>query len=196
MRAEGTGLGSGLSDLQKDSFLQVIRYDATNLQETLTNDLLTPLQQFNYPKYRAHKFFLRLATESAVPLDKLQALQAIWAMGGKIRTSDAMAMVGCGAAMVVGGEEGLDELSIEGASVVAALLGVMYAAASLPPRLPGARPSRASPPRTTVWRRNLSASTACASPTRRSSPEGVAAAAAISASAKPSTKNRLSTAAL
>jgi anthranilate phosphoribosyltransferase len=34
---------------------------------------------------------------------------------------DAMAMVGCGAAMVVGGEEGLDELSIEGPSVVAAL---------------------------------------------------------------------------
>jgi anthranilate phosphoribosyltransferase len=34
---------------------------------------------------------------------------------------DAMGLVGCGAAMVVGGEEGLDELSIEGPSVVAAL---------------------------------------------------------------------------
>jgi anthranilate phosphoribosyltransferase len=34
---------------------------------------------------------------------------------------DAMALVGCGAAMVVGGEEGLDELSIDGPSVVAAL---------------------------------------------------------------------------
>lgn len=34
---------------------------------------------------------------------------------------DAMALVGCGGAIVVGGEEGLDELSIEGASVVAAL---------------------------------------------------------------------------
>lgn len=34
---------------------------------------------------------------------------------------DAMAMVGCGAAMVVGGEEGLDELSIDGPSVVATL---------------------------------------------------------------------------
>jgi anthranilate phosphoribosyltransferase len=34
---------------------------------------------------------------------------------------DALALVGCGAAMVVGGEEGLDELSIDGASVVATL---------------------------------------------------------------------------
>ncbi|MET1756593.1 anthranilate phosphoribosyltransferase [Novosphingobium sp. RD2P27] len=34
---------------------------------------------------------------------------------------DAMAMVGCGAAMVVGGEEGLDELSIDGPSVVATI---------------------------------------------------------------------------
>jgi len=34
---------------------------------------------------------------------------------------DAMALVGAGAAMVVGGEEGLDELSIDGPSVVAAL---------------------------------------------------------------------------
>lgn len=34
---------------------------------------------------------------------------------------DAMALVGTGSAIVVGGEEGLDELSIDGASVVAAL---------------------------------------------------------------------------
>jgi len=34
---------------------------------------------------------------------------------------DAMALVGCGAAIVVGGEEGLDELSIEGPSVVASI---------------------------------------------------------------------------
>jgi anthranilate phosphoribosyltransferase len=34
---------------------------------------------------------------------------------------DAMAMVGIGAAIVVGGEEGLDELSIEGPSVIASL---------------------------------------------------------------------------
>lgn len=34
---------------------------------------------------------------------------------------DAMAMVGTGAAIVVGGEEGLDELSIEGPSIVASL---------------------------------------------------------------------------
>ena len=34
---------------------------------------------------------------------------------------DAMALVGAGAAIVVGGEEGLDELSIEGASVLASI---------------------------------------------------------------------------
>lgn len=34
---------------------------------------------------------------------------------------DALALVGCGAAIVVGGEEGLDELSIEGPSVVASI---------------------------------------------------------------------------
>lgn len=94
MRADATGMGSGLSDLQKDSFLQIVRYDATNLEETLTTDLVQPLLLFNFPKYRNTRFFLKIATESSVPAEKLQALQMAWSMGAKIRTQDVLDMVG------------------------------------------------------------------------------------------------------
>ncbi len=47
--AKGAGLGSGISDFLEGNQGRRIRYDAINLQETLTSDLVAVLQRYNCP---------------------------------------------------------------------------------------------------------------------------------------------------
>lgn len=101
MRSDSTGLGSGLSDLHKESFLQIVEYDAASLDETLTKDLVRMYVMFNYPSYRNVNFRFRSHTEKSVPLEKLQSIQAAWSMGAKVKASDVMDLVG----MTVAGED-------------------------------------------------------------------------------------------
>ena len=101
MRDGGGGLGTGTADLHKESFLQIIEYDAHALDETLTQDLVRMYVLFNYPSYRHINFKFKSHTEKAVPLEKLQSIQAAWSMGAKVKAADVMDLVG----MTVAGEE-------------------------------------------------------------------------------------------
>ena len=101
MRDGGGGLGTGTADLHKESFLQIIEYDAHALDETLTQDLVRMYVMFNYPSYRHVNFKFKSHTEKAVPLEKLQSIQAAWSMGAKVKAADVMDLVG----MTVAGEE-------------------------------------------------------------------------------------------
>ena len=74
----------GISDLHRDSFLQIVKYDSLGVEETVTNDLIRMLLMFNFPSYKNVNFKFKLNTEETVPLEKLQALQAAWSMGAKI----------------------------------------------------------------------------------------------------------------
>ena len=47
--AQGTGLGSGVADLHADTKYKIVRFDAQNLEETLTTDLVEPLKKWNIP---------------------------------------------------------------------------------------------------------------------------------------------------
>lgn len=84
----GTGMNSGVADLQKDSLFHIVRYDAVNLEETLTRELLLPNRDFNFPKYRNADFWFRISTKVAAPEQELQALQQLWTMGAEIKISD------------------------------------------------------------------------------------------------------------
>ena len=93
-KAQATGLGSGLSDLHMDSLKQIVKYDAVNLEETLTTDLLKPLIKFNMPRYSNHDFWVRISTEAAIPKEELEAIQMAYKMGAKIKTEDLLDRIG------------------------------------------------------------------------------------------------------
>lgn len=95
--AKATGMGSGVAGLQKNTLADIISYDATGLEETLTAELLTPLRDFNMPEMREVDFRFRIDTESSDPLKDLQGLRQAWEMGAKIREQDVHDIIGTSA---------------------------------------------------------------------------------------------------
>jgi phage gp29-like protein len=89
-----TGLGSGVADLHMESFLQIIKYDARKLEETITREVIEPLKRFNFPWARDIPVWFRIDTESTEPERKLQAVKNAWEMGAKIKASDVMSLIG------------------------------------------------------------------------------------------------------
>ena len=93
-KPDATGLGSGVANLQESSLMQIAKFDAVNLEETLTKELLLPLQLYNFPQYRNAEFQVRLSTNSAAPGERLAAIEKAYQMGAKIRTGDVMDLIG------------------------------------------------------------------------------------------------------
>lgn len=89
-KPDATGMGSGLADLQKDTLFQIARYDAVNLEETITSELLLPLRDFNFPKLRNVDFFFKISTKVSAPEQELQAIYQAWNMGAEIKATDLM----------------------------------------------------------------------------------------------------------
>ena len=92
--ADATGMGSGVADAHLATFADIIGYDAHNLEETLTEDFLRPMQIWNFP--RSHDIYMRFVidTESDNPDKKLQAMKNAWDMGMRLKASDVADMVG------------------------------------------------------------------------------------------------------
>jgi hypothetical protein len=113
--AEATGMGSGVADAHLATFHDIVRFDGLNLEETITTDLLRPLQQWNFPG--TDDVFLRFVidTESPDAQERIASYQAAWAMGVKIRTEDIYDALG--ASPPVDGEEFLDNPGLESARI-------------------------------------------------------------------------------
>jgi len=94
MRSEATGLGSGVADLHRDSFLQVITYDAMNLEETLTNQVVNQLLAFNFPKFREHNFQFKFKVQDPKVEEILSGYRQAWEMGLKLKATDVMQAIG------------------------------------------------------------------------------------------------------
>lgn len=92
--SSGTGLGSNLADVHLATFLQIIKYDATNLEETLTTDLLEPMIRFNFPWAIGLPFRVRIDTESENSHEKLEAFEKAYNMGLKLRAQDIYDIIG------------------------------------------------------------------------------------------------------
>jgi phage gp29-like protein len=92
--AEATGLGSGVAELHLDTLMQIIRYDAQNLEETLTFELLRQIQTFNFPKSAGIHLTFRVDTESPDVEKKLEAWARAYEMGCRLRERDVMDMIG------------------------------------------------------------------------------------------------------
>jgi len=92
--AHATGLGSNLASIHLDTFLQIVRYDAGNLQETLTEQLLWRLIHWNWPGLDHRLFRFCIETDRPDVGQRLEALQRAFQMGLKIRTADLRELLG------------------------------------------------------------------------------------------------------
>ena len=131
--AHATGLGSNLASIHLDTFLQIVKYDAQNLAETLTTELVARLVKWNYPWIEDCPLRLVIETEKPDTLDRLQAIQAAYQMGLGIRARDVRDLLGLAepteADEVLSldrgqrGQGGQGEADGDAAGVLAALLG-------------------------------------------------------------------------
>lgn len=92
--AESTGLGSNLASIHLDTYLQIVKYDAINLQETLTTDLVDPLKKLNFPKFADTPIKFVIDTESPDVEGKLAAWRQAFEMGCKLKERDVMDLIG------------------------------------------------------------------------------------------------------
>lgn len=92
--ADATGLGSGVADIHLGTFLDIIKYDATNLQETITDDLVEPLKRWNFAGAANTLVRFIVDTESQDSEREMLAFKSAWEMGAKLKTADVMAAIG------------------------------------------------------------------------------------------------------
>lgn len=86
--AEATGMGSGVADAHLATFADIVAYDARNLEESITEEFLRPLQLWNFPW--SEGVWMRFVIDTEAPnIDaRLKALKAAWDMGMAIKESD------------------------------------------------------------------------------------------------------------
>jgi hypothetical protein len=71
-----TGLGSGVAEAHMDTLSKIIKYDAQNLQETITRDLISVLYRYNAPGVTPARFVFDLDMPNATEvLGNAQILQ-------------------------------------------------------------------------------------------------------------------------
>lgn len=92
--AEATGLGSGVADAHLDTLMMIIRYDARGLDETITDQLVRHVKDWNFP--HAKGIHIRYKTETEAPdlEKKLDGWQRAYEMGCKLKERDVMDLIG------------------------------------------------------------------------------------------------------
>lgn len=93
--SEGGGLGSdGIATVHLATFKDIVRYDATNLEETITDDFLKPIKEWNFK--RASHFNVRfvIETEEVMADEKLKQAKLLWDMGAGLAEKELMEHVG------------------------------------------------------------------------------------------------------
>lgn len=95
--AHATGLGSNLASIHLDTFLQIVKYDAANLQETLTDQLVRRLVEWNWPGVDARLFRFVIEVEKPDVAERLQALRQAFDMGLKLKAADVRDLLGIAA---------------------------------------------------------------------------------------------------
>ncbi len=73
-----TGLGSGVAEAHSDTLSKIIKYDACDLEATLTEDLIAPLCRYNCPGVKPPRFRFDVDTPNATEvLGNAQILQSM-----------------------------------------------------------------------------------------------------------------------
>jgi phage gp29-like protein len=94
--AHATGLGSNLATIHLDTFLQIVKYDSANLSETLTDQLVRRLVQWNFPGLEPSFFRFVIEVEKPNIDERLHAIRTAFEMGLRIRAQDLRDITGLG----------------------------------------------------------------------------------------------------
>lgn len=90
----GGGLeGDGRAEFAKDTKFQLLQFDADNLAETLSNDLLGPLMRLNFPQYDFPMRF-KIIVPDPDSAGKLQAAQTVVGMGVAVKEDQVREFAG------------------------------------------------------------------------------------------------------
>ena len=92
--AHATGLGSNLASIHLDTYMQIIRFDARNLEETLTRQLVRRLVEWNWPELRDIEVRFVIETDTPDVEERLRAWRTAWEMGCRLREKDVMELIG------------------------------------------------------------------------------------------------------
>ena len=92
--AEATGMGSGVADAHLATLSDIVTWDARSLAETITTDILRPLQLWNFPESQGIMLKFKFDTESPEAQSRLEAYRAAWEMGAKIKSEDIYQIIG------------------------------------------------------------------------------------------------------
>lgn len=95
--ADATGLGSGLADVHLETFMAIIRYDATLLEETITEEVVEPIKRFNFPEASNIRLTFRIDTEQPDSQAKMEAFQMAFGMGLPLRAQELRDLIGAAA---------------------------------------------------------------------------------------------------
>lgn len=97
MSAGGGGAGGlegdGRAEFARDTKFQLLHFDADNLAETLTDDLVKPMMRMNFEKYDFPMRF-ELVVEDPASVQKLQAAQTIVGMGVMVKEDEVREKAG------------------------------------------------------------------------------------------------------
>jgi hypothetical protein len=92
---EGSGLGgSGVADLHADTKFQLLAYDAENLDDTLSAELVQPLQRLIDPISNCPPMRFESAVPDPMAKDKLEGAKTIVEMGGQVKRDEVFEQVG------------------------------------------------------------------------------------------------------
>jgi DNA topoisomerase-1 len=93
-KPQSAGLGSDLPQIQLGSYLQIIRYDAINLGETLTYQMVKRLISANWPHLTNVSCRFVIDTESEDMESKLKAWREAYDCGLRTKAADWYKMIG------------------------------------------------------------------------------------------------------
>jgi len=92
--SKATGIGSGNADFQQETLSSITQYDARNLEETLTNQLLRVIQRYTFPTLADVNFRYRLAIDKPNVDKELKAIKAYYDMGGTVGDDYVRSLIG------------------------------------------------------------------------------------------------------
>jgi phage gp29-like protein len=92
---EGSGLGgTGVAGLHAETKHKLIAYDAENLAETLTTDLVRPILRWLYPRHSDMPVFFKFDVDTPDPESRLRAMRMFFDMGGELIEDSARQVIG------------------------------------------------------------------------------------------------------
>jgi phage gp29-like protein len=95
--ADATGMGSGVADAHIKTQSQITGYDARNLEETITYELLKPLVKFNFPHATNIRLAFKIETEDPEVEQRMMGYREAWDMGARIKEADVLETIGSSA---------------------------------------------------------------------------------------------------